>query len=85
MKVELLYFRGCENAGPARVLLSSCLALLGVQVSVVERVGDFPSPTVLVNGLDVMGRQVGPGRICRLDLPTEEKILAALESARNRE
>ena len=82
MKVELLYFHACPHAEGARSLLTRCLARLGAPVLVAEREGDFPSPTILVNGIDVMGRTISQGRTCRLDLPTEEKILAALENAR---
>ena len=83
MRVELLTSSGCPNATAARRLLVDCLAEVGIdEDSVVERVGRHPSPTVLVDGVDVMG----PGTeeaadACRLDLPTRERVLAALRSA----
>jgi hypothetical protein len=45
-----------------------------------ELVGDYTSPTLLVNGFDVTGHPRPPGgqTACRADLPTEEQILAAL-------
>jgi hypothetical protein len=48
---------------------------------VTERVGDFPSPTVLVDGTDVMGQPPRSGASCRLDVPTEDRVLAALRAA----
>jgi hypothetical protein len=50
---------------------------------VAERVGDFPSPTILVDGRDVMtGREVLAGvSACRLDLLTARQVLQALQQA----
>jgi hypothetical protein len=56
------------------------LSELGLPPVVVERVGDFPSPSVLVDGVDVMGGGVGSAA-CRLDLPTVADITAALRRA----
>ena len=81
MKIELLSVADCPNVGLVRDLLRRCLDRLGVHAEVVERVGDFPSPTLLINGVDVMGMCVSSGRSCRLDLPTEERILTALGTA----
>jgi hypothetical protein len=81
MRIELLSVPDCPNVGPVRELLRNCLDRLGADAEVVERVGDFPSPTVLVDGADVMGTPTGPGVSCRLDLPTEERIVAALRTA----
>jgi hypothetical protein len=36
-------------------------------------------PAVLVDGLDVTGAPLGQGAFCRLDLPTERQIEAALQ------
>ncbi|ALI24088.1 hypothetical protein XA26_02220 [Mycolicibacterium fortuitum] len=49
---------------------------------VVERVGAYPSPTVLVDGVDIMkpGTELAADA-CRLDLPTRDRVLAALRSA----
>ena len=45
-----------------------------------DRVGRDPSPTVLVDGVDVMRPESGvrSGDACRLDLPTAQRILDAL-------
>ena len=47
----------------------------------IERIGDYPSPTVLVNGDDVMGQPSTSGPTCRLDVPTEDRVMAALRHA----
>nr|WP_074380061.1 alkylmercury lyase [Mycobacteroides abscessus] len=84
MRVELLTSPGCPNAAAARRLLGDCLSEVGVPENVVvERVGGYPSPTVLVDGVDVMK----PGTelmadACRLDLPTRDRVISALQDAR---
>jgi hypothetical protein len=80
MRVELLVSPDCPNAAAARTVLEACMARLGLAVPVAERVGDYASPTILVDGIDVMTGGVGapPTQACRLDVPTEARVLAAL-------
>lgn len=80
MKVELRSVPDCPNLAPARALLTACLAEAGLPVEIVEVVGDYPSPSVLIDGVDVMG-DAGTGPACRLDLPTAAAIHAALRGA----
>jgi len=47
-------------------------------VDVLEREGSYSSPTILVNGRDVMGREMLTGAMGRLDLPTRDRFLEAL-------
>jgi hypothetical protein len=70
------------NAAPARQVVTDCLARLGLDVPIIDRVGRYPSPTVLVNGVDVMRPEgAGPvGDACRLDLPTPQRVLDALRA-----
>jgi len=77
MTVEILYHSGCPHARSAIDMVRRCDARLGLGSVVVEDEGEHPSPTVLVNGHDVMGVQPVSGRACRLDLPTEDRILDA--------
>lgn len=81
MKVELLHVPDCPNVEGARQLVRSCLSELDIpaQIEVIE--GDFPSPTVRVNDVDVMGEPPNTGAFCRLDLPTRERVLGALKVA----
>jgi hypothetical protein len=80
MNVELWLAPDCPHAATARSVLDGCLDRLGLTVAVVERVGDYPSPTVLVDGVDVMTDAPGLPRMqaCRLDVPTPARVLAAL-------
>jgi hypothetical protein len=77
-RIELLHTLGCPHVDDARSLLRSCLTELQLETTVVDREGDYPSPTILVNGIDVMGRTDIQGAMCRLDLPTRDRVLAAL-------
>ena len=80
MDVELLLAPRCPNAAAARAVLAACLRRLGLDLPVRERVGDYPSPTILVDGVDVMTAQrAAPSwPACRLDVPTAARILLAL-------
>ncbi|WP_163685907.1 alkylmercury lyase [Mycolicibacterium gadium] len=83
MRVELLTSPGCPNAEQARSVIEHCLGALGIQAPIIDRVGHYPSPTVLVNGVDVMRPDSAPpsGDACRLDLPTHERVRDALRAA----
>jgi hypothetical protein len=60
-------------------VVEDCLAEAGIAEPVMERVGGYPSPTVLIDGVDVMrpGETV-TGVACRLELPTRERVLMAI-------
>jgi hypothetical protein len=79
MKIELRHIPDCPYLEQARRLLKDCLDELGLQnLDVIDREGDFPSPSILVDAVDVMGAPGGAGAVCRLDVPTREHILSAL-------
>jgi len=81
LRVELLTAPDCPNAAAARELVTECLASSGAEAVLVERIGGYRSPTVLVDGTDVMGTTGPPaGDACRLDVPTRARVLAALAS-----
>ncbi len=80
MLIELLTAPGCPNAEQARAVVAECLDTLGLDVPFNHLVGHYPSPTVLIDGIDVMRPESGPptGDACRLDLPTHQRVLEAL-------
>ena len=82
MRVELLSHEGCPLAEHTRTLLRDCIAEAGLTVAMIEKVGAYPSPTVLIDGRDVMGDPgVAPGiAACRVDTPTRERLLTALHT-----
>lgn len=80
MRIEVLHIPGCPHVDAARQLLLDCLADLGLpRTAVVERPGPFPSPSIVVNGTDVMGAPEVMTFSCRLDVPTRDRVLAALQ------
>lgn len=86
MTIELLLVPDCPNAATARTVLAESLTALGLDITVTERVGAHPSPTVLVDGVDVMTGVAGApsAAACRLDVPTAARVLAALREATER-
>jgi len=78
-RIELRWVPDCPNVDRVRQGLYDALAELGIEVDVEERVGDYASPTVVVDGLDVVTRMRPPsGPACRLDLPTHAQLIDAL-------
>jgi hypothetical protein len=80
MKIEVLHVSGCPHVDVARALLRECMAELKLEVTVDEKEGAFPSPTILVNGVDVMGAPASQVAACRLDVPTRHRLLLALQN-----
>jgi hypothetical protein len=82
MRIELLTAPGCPHAAQARQVIDDCLTSLGLDVPIIDRVGRYPSPTVLVDGVDVMRPDAAApiGDACRLDLPTTQRVLDALRA-----
>lgn len=82
MRIELLSSPGCPHAAGAKETITDCLRTLGVDVPIIDRVGRYPSPTVLVDGVDVMRPEAGApiGDACRLDLPTPQRVLDAVRA-----
>ena len=83
MHIEILTSPGCPRRAAAREAVRECLAVLGIDAPIIERVGRYFSPTVLIDGVDVMRPDHEPsvGDACRLDLPTPHRILAALRKS----
>jgi hypothetical protein len=80
VKIEVLHVSECPNVDAARALLRECLAELKLDVTVEDKVGAYPSPTILVNGVDVMGAPASQVAACRLDVPTRRRLLLALRN-----
>ena len=80
MRVELFHHAGCRSAQAALQVVQECLIALAISDAVLVRVGDYASPTVRINGIDVMrpAAELSEASACRVDLPTRERVLAAL-------
>lgn len=81
MRIELLTAPGCPNAAAAKQVIIDCLADLGIEALVRARIGPYPSPTVLIDGIDVMRGDAPPAEeACRLDPPTLQRVRDALRA-----
>ena len=81
MKIELLHIRDCPHVEQTKQLLADCLDEIGLgAIQIDDLEGEFSSPSIMVDGSDVMGEPAVAGACCRLDLPTRERVLAALRS-----
>lgn len=103
MKIELIYDRDCPNAAGARQLIKSTVQIAGLKKLEYKEhcrqdegapvyAGSYGSPTILINGKDVVLAGSTDGAACRLyydeagrmsGLPAETHMLAALR-AKNR-
>jgi hypothetical protein len=80
VRVQLLQVPDCPLALRVGAMLRECLRESRTPAQIEELEGPYPSPTVLVDGVDVVTGAAGPaGEVCcRLDLPTRTQILNAL-------
>jgi len=89
--IDLIFFDGCPHADTARDRLRAVLAEAGLPAEWRERNQTdpslsaewrrFPSPTVLVNGVDVAGASSAAGNACRVGgAPSIAMIRAALRA-----
>ena len=80
-RVELLHVPGCPSVPRIRATVEQCLREAGINALVHQREGAFASPTLLIDGADVVtGAPAQTPGSCRLDLPTRGQILDALET-----
>ncbi len=95
MKIHLLHFEGCPNVDAARAALRDALAAEELEAPVEEidvEGSDAPewargwgSPTILVDGQDVMGQTRSGSSCCRLyadGAPSIEAIRARIAISR---
>lgn len=76
--VQLLHVPDCPLVDAVRDTLRRSLDKTGVRITLEDIEGPYASPTLLIDGLDATGREPAQGPCCRLDLPTEDDIVAAL-------
>lgn len=82
VRVQLLHVPGCPLIGRVRDTLNDCLRHVGVAVRIEEFEGPYPSPTLVIDGIDVAtGARPSREVCCRLDLPTCAQITSALNRA----
>ena len=81
-RVQILHVTGCPLVDELRETTWRGIARVGCGTPIEELEGDYPSPTLLIDGIDVVtGLPVAPHAACRLDIPSEEQVVAALRAA----
>jgi hypothetical protein len=82
VRVQLLHVPNCPLMGRVRDTLDDCLRHVGFAVRVEEHEGLYPSPTLVIDGIDVAtGARPSREICCRFDLPTCAQIATALNRA----
>jgi hypothetical protein len=82
VRARILQIPDCPLVDQLQALVHECLTALGDPGTVETTVGDYPSPTLVIDGLDVAaGRQIDDRVCCRLDLPSPQQILNALQKS----
>lgn len=85
LRVRLLSVPGCPLIDQVRAAVQHCLRTTGIPAVVEDIEGSYPSPTLLIDGVDVAtGQAPIPHACCRLDLPTHAQITAALHKGATR-
>lgn len=80
-RVQILHVPDCPLVDRLRAEVESTLEQVAPHVLLSLVQGDYPSPTLLVDGLDVTtGAPVFGEPRCRLDLPTSQQIHEALSA-----
>lgn len=78
-RIEILHVPDCPLVDRVLHLVRECQSHEGDSRAVDLRVGPYPSPTLLIAGLDITtGEPVDGAPRCRLDLPSRDQILTAL-------
>lgn len=91
LRIQIVTFAGCPNAGAARAVVERVLTEAGISVridhvdttdpEVPEPLRSWGSPTILLNGDDVGGESEPKGRSCRLYRDEEGRISGAPSKA----
>jgi hypothetical protein len=81
LSVQILHVPHCPNVGTLRDLVQQALTALNLSATIEETEGPYPSPTLVINGVNVIPRPDATEASCRLDLPSEAQILDALTRA----
>lgn len=82
-RIQVLQVPDCPLVDRLIDDLESCLTETHISDPVEVLVGDYPSPTLLLEGIDVAtGQPVSGQPRCRMDPPSRSQILAAVAAMR---
>ena len=81
LQISILHVPDCPSIGRVRETLQMVLRRVGATAIVEEVEGEYPSPTLLIDGVTVAGYPLGSDPACRINLPTIEEIATAVSAA----
>jgi hypothetical protein len=81
LQISILHVPDCPSIGRVRETVQMALRSVGATAVVEEVEGEYPSPTLLIDGVTVDGYPLGSDPACRINLPTHEEIATAIRAA----
>lgn len=84
LRITILHIPDCPSLGGVRDEVRSAIEHVGATAAVEEIEGSCPSPSVLVDGVEIDGYPLGTDPACRIDIPTLDEVAAAIRAARTR-
>jgi hypothetical protein len=82
-RVLILHVPDCPLVDRLLSDVTACMTEAALTEPIRLRVGDYPSPTLVIDGIDVAtGEPVAGQPRCRMDLPSRAQIRAALDTPR---
>jgi hypothetical protein len=83
-RIQVLQVPDCPLVNAVLADLKAAIEDAGVKAQIDIVVGEFPSPTLVIDGLDITtGEPPAGGPRCRLDPPTKEQVEAAIAALRD--
>jgi hypothetical protein len=83
VRICILHVANCALIGRLRTDVEIALAIVGASAVIEELEGPYPSPTLLIDGIEVTGWPLDLAPSCRLYLPTVQQIASAILAARS--
>ena len=81
LRISILHVPDCPLISRVRETVEVALKNLGAAAAIEEIEGEYPSPTLLIEGVEIAGYPLGSDPACRINLPTIEEIATAVSAA----
>jgi hypothetical protein len=81
LHVSIFYVPDCPLIGRVREAVEVALERVGATAIIDEIEGEYPSPTLLIDDIEVDGYPLGSEPACRVKLPTHEEVATAILAA----
>jgi hypothetical protein len=78
LPISIFHVPVCPLIGHVREAVEAALERVGATAIIEEIEGEYPSPTLLIDGVELDGHPLGSDPACRIDLPKREVITAAI-------